>query len=91
MINKDTKFKIANDIVISNINDESVVLNLKNGVYFQVNELGSFIISELKDFTNMTTLQENIVSNFNVSTDVCKRDLENFINTLLEKNLLLKE
>lgn len=91
MINKDTNFKIAADVVVSEINDESVLLNLKTGIYFQVNELGSFIISELKNYTNTAKLQEKIISSFDVTNELCKKDIENFIEILLEKNLLLIE
>ena len=89
MINTDTKFKISSDVVISEINNESVIMNLNTGIYFQVNELGSFIISELKNYQNIATLQEKIILSFDVSAEVCKDDLENFLEILLEKNLLL--
>ena len=89
MINKDTKFKISPDVVISEINNESVIMNLNTGIYFQVNELGSFIISELKNYQNIAMLQEKIILSFDVSAEVCKDDLENFLEILLEKNLLL--
>ena len=91
MINKDTKFKISTDVVISEINNESVLLNLNTGIYFQVNEMGSFIISELTNYQNIATLQEKIIFSFDVSDEACKDDLENFLETLLEKNLLLIE
>lgn len=89
MINKDTKFKISSDIAISEINHESVLLDLSTGTYFQVNELGSFIISELKDYKSMYELQKKIIHSFNVSDKACNDDLEGFIKNLLEKNLLL--
>jgi len=91
MINKDTKFKISPDVVISEINNESVIMNLNTGIYFQVNELGSFIISELKNYQNIAMLQEKIILSFDVSAEACKDDLENFLEILLEKNLLLTE
>jgi hypothetical protein len=91
MINKDTKFKISSEVVISEINNESVLLNLNTGIYFQVNEMGSFIISELKNYQNIAMLQEKITLGFDVSAEACKDDLENFLETLLEKNLLLIE
>tara|TARA_B100001559_G_C15897279_1_gene348070 strand:+ start:66 stop:341 length:276 start_codon:yes stop_codon:yes gene_type:complete len=91
MINKDTKFKISPDVVISEINNESVIMNLNTGIYFQVNELGSFIISELKNYQNIAMLQEKIILSFDVSSEACKDDLENFLEILLEKNLLLTE
>ena len=89
MINKDTKFKISSDIAISEINHESVLLNINTGTYFQVNELGSFIISELKDYKSIDELQKKIILSFNVSDETCNDDLEGFINNLLEKKLLL--
>ena len=46
----DKIFKIVDDIVLSKINNESVILNLKDGIYFQVNELGSYIISQLNQY-----------------------------------------
>lgn len=91
MINKDTKFKISSEVVISEINNESVLLNLNTGIYFQVNEMGSFIISELKNYQNIAMLHEKITLGFDVSAEACKDDLENFLETLLEKNLLLIE
>jgi hypothetical protein len=91
MMNKDTKFKISSDVVISEINNESVLLNLNTGIYFQVNEMGSFIISELTNYQNIVTLQEKIILSFDVSAEACKDDIENFLETLLEKNLLLIE
>lgn len=89
MINKETKFKISSDIAISEINHESVLLDLNTGKYFQANELGSFIISELKDYKSMDELQKKIILSFNVRDEACNDDLEGFINKLLEKNLLL--
>ena len=43
----DKNFKIIDDIVISEINNESVILNLKNGIYFQVNELEAILFVSL--------------------------------------------
>ena len=88
MINKDTEFKISSNVVTSELNNQSVILNLNTGVYFQANELGTFIISELKNYTDITTLQEKISLSFNVSNEVYKDELKKFIDTLIEKNLL---
>lgn len=89
MINKDNKFKISSNVVISELNHESVILNLNTGVYFQANELGTFIISELKNYTDIPTLQEKISLSFNVSNELYKDELKKFIETLVEKNLLI--
>ena len=81
-------FKISDDVVVSKIDSESVILNLNTGIYFQTNELGSFIISQLDEYTSLDYLKGRIMQNFDVTDDQCHVDLLNFIETLKEKNLL---
>ena len=81
-------FKIADDIVLSEINNESVILNLKNGIYFQVNELGSYIISQLNQYSTFDSLNDKIIEDFDVSPKKSKKDLLAFIKDLESKNLL---
>ena len=88
MKNIERNFKIADDIVISEINNESVVLSLNTGIYFQTNELGSFIISQLSEYTDLGNLQDKILQNFDVAVEECQNDLLQFIDKLKEKNLL---
>tara|TARA_S200000501_G_C20826126_1_gene745045 strand:- start:1551 stop:1826 length:276 start_codon:yes stop_codon:yes gene_type:complete len=84
----DKIFKIVDDIVLSKINNESVILNLKNGIYFQVNELGSYIISQLNQYSTFESLNNKIVEDFDVSPNKSKKDLLAFIKDLESKNLL---
>ena len=81
-------FKISDEVAISEINNESVILNLNTGIYFQTNELGSFIVSQLNEFTSLENLKESVMQNFEVPDDQCQIDLMNFIEMLKEKNLL---
>ena len=84
----DKIFKIVDDIVLSKINNESVILNLKNGIYFQVNELGSYIISQLNQYSTFESLNNKIIEDFDVSPNKSKKDLLAFIKDLESKNLL---
>jgi hypothetical protein len=81
-------FKISDDVAVSEINNESVILNLNTGIYFQTNELGSFIISQLDGYTSLDCVKSRIMQNFDVTDDQCHIDLLNFIEMLKEKNLL---
>ena len=53
-------FKISDEVAISEINNESVILNLSTGIYFQTNELGSFIVSQLNEYTSLEDLKERV-------------------------------
>ena len=84
----DKIFKIVDDIVVSKINNESVILNLKDGIYFQVNELGSYIISQLNQYSTFEILNNKIIEAFDVPPNKSKKDLLAFIKDLESKNLL---
>ena len=85
---KDKIFKIIDDIVISEINDESIILNLKTGIYFQVNGLGSYIISKLNQYSTFDSLNSKIIEDFDVAPNKSEKDLLSFIKDLESKNLL---
>ena len=76
------------DIVISEINNESVILNLKTGIYFQANELGSYIVSQLKQYSTFESLNNKIAEDFDVAPNKSEKDLLSFIKDLESKNLL---
>ena len=85
---KDKIFKMIDGIVISKINDESVILNLKTGIYFQVNELGSYIVAQLNQYSTFESLNNKITEDFYVAPNKSKQDLLSFIKDLESKNLL---
>tara|TARA_B100001057_G_scaffold448435_1_gene488757 strand:- start:3408 stop:3683 length:276 start_codon:yes stop_codon:yes gene_type:complete len=88
MKNINKSFKIANDVVISEVDDESILLDLNTGKYFKVNELGSFIINHISEFTSLEILENQIVESFDVTLEKCQDDLLKFIEELQKKNLL---
>ena len=81
-------FKIVDDIVVSEINNESVILNLKTGIYFQVNELGSYIVSQLNQYSTFESLNNKITEDFDVAPNKSEKDLLTFIKDLESKGLL---
>ena len=85
---KDEIFKLVDDIVVSEINNESVILNLKTGIYFQVNELGSYIVSQLNQYSTFESLNNKITEDFDVAPNKSKKDLLTFIKDLESKGLL---
>ena len=66
---KNVTFKISDDIALSELNDESIVLNLDSGKYFQLNELATFIFKNLENFTTINNLKKIVLEKFNVSNE----------------------
>ena len=60
---KNVTFKISDDIALSELNDESIALNLDSGKYFQLNELATFIFKNLENFTSIDNLKRMFLKN----------------------------
>ena len=88
MQNKDKLFKLVDTVVISELASESVLLNLNTGLYFQLNKLGTFIISQLKDYSTFNELLDKVILTFDVSPEKAHDDLLSFIKNLEEKKLV---
>ncbi len=85
---KNVTFKISDDIALSELNDESIALNLDSGKYFQLNELATFIFKNLENFTSIDNLKKNVLEKFDVSHEDCEVDILNFLAKLNEEKLL---
>ena len=88
-----TKFKILDDAIVSELDQEAVLLNLSSGIYFQLNSIGLFIVANLNHFTDLNEVRNKIINKYDVSEKKCEEDLSDFLSKLYERGLLevLKE
>jgi hypothetical protein len=82
MISKTTK------IITSNIGDETVMMSIKNGYYYGMNNIGSTIWELLKKPMRVSELCDILTEKFNVSAEKCLKDVIEFLTFLREENLI---
>ena len=85
---KNKRFKIIKDVAISNTGDSSVLLHLKSGIYFELNEVAMSIVDNLKDFTDIKKINKVVLDNFDITEAECEKDVNLFLYNLIERNLL---
>mgnify|MGYP001357295597 CR=1 FL=1 len=85
---KNKKFKISNDAIISNMGNHAVLLNLKSGAYFELNEVALFIVENLKKVGNLDKIKSIVIEKFDVQEQKCEDDIKLFLEQLLERDLL---
>lgn len=90
MINKDSKFKKEDDIIIKKIDNESVILNLKSGDYFTLNETGSIIINLLDGKRDLLSIATRLSSDYGEDIKKTLEDLLIFIKVLHKSKLIAK-
>lgn len=89
MINiKNEKIKISDDIVISKMDNRAVLLNLKSGAYFELNEVGLCIAENIKNLTTLDNIKSIIIKKFDVEEQECEDDIKLFLEQLSERDIL---
>ncbi|MHC4456584.1 MAG: PqqD family protein [Planctomycetota bacterium] len=89
-ISSDTTFKTSENIAWRNVNEEVVILHLKSGEYFTLNDVGQFIWLAVADQKNMGEIRQKVVDAFDISPEKASEDIDEFISRMLDEGLLHK-
>jgi hypothetical protein len=68
--------------------DESVALNLATEEYYGLDPVGSAMWRALRDGGSIEAAHERLLDHYEVDGDMLRRDLEVFVDRLVERGLL---
>jgi hypothetical protein len=89
MFTNSTKFRLAQNQLSSNIADETIILNHQDGVYYGLNETGTFIWDKLKEQSmSYKNLLNEILDAYEVDKDDAEIDLKDVIEQMLNEKLI---
>ena len=88
----DTSTVIAvQDQVSTNLEDEAVILNLKDGVYYGLNDLGARIWNLLQEPRTVRKIRDILLEEYEVEPERCQQDLLQLLGELAAKGLITIE
>ena len=87
-LSDDAVVKASGDQISSEVNGEAVTLNLKSGVYFSLNAVGSRIWQLLQEPSSVGAIRAVIEREFEVETEQCERDVIRLLDRLASKGLI---
>jgi len=70
------------------LGDDTVILNLKAGLYFSLDNVGTVIWQLIQQPKSVKELRAVILETFEVAPEVCERDLRALLQELVGKNLV---
>ena len=70
------------------IDDEVVMLNIKHEEYLNLNSHASYIWQQLENPRSFGELTDQLCSVYNVEKKLCIKDTLDFINDLVEKDII---
>ena len=77
------------EIFAAKIDEEIVMMDEKLGLYFGLNPLAAKIWSWLEVPMNLQMLLEKVLDQYEVSPEICRRDLTFFLNEMCAHQLIV--
>ena len=82
---------VPNEILISNLQDESVILNLNSERYFGLDNVGTRMLSVLSNSDSIEAAYESLAQEYDVDRQVLRDDLIVLVENLLQQGLVTIE
>jgi len=83
-----TTFVAAGELLSGEFDAETVILDLRTGVYYGLEEAGARIWRLLKSPTSLAALRDALVQEYDVEPRRCERDLRELLDQLVERGLV---
>ncbi len=78
----------AKEQVSSALAGEAVILDVKSGAYYGLNEVGASIWNLIQEPKTVSEIRDAIVAEYEIEPEVCDRDLKELLKQLADKGLI---
>ena len=85
------RVKVPDDILISNLQDESVILNLNSERYFGLDDVGTRMLTALSTSNSIEAAYEVLAAEYDVDRQMLRDDLIVLVENLLQQGLIKLE
>lgn len=83
---------VIDDVLVRELDGESVILDLSNENYFGLDEIGTRMWQTLVDAPTIQVAYDTLLKEYDVSPEQLRKDMEELISQLVDNGLLeLKE
>ena len=82
------RVRVPDDVLISNLQEESVILNLNSERYFGLDNVGTRMLSALSTSNSIEAAYEQLLAEYDVDAQVLRQDMTLMIENLLQQGLL---
>jgi hypothetical protein len=83
-----TVIRPAVDAVSCELSGETVILEMSSGRYFALDPIGTRVWQLLQNVSTAESLCEQLVREYEVDPDTCRRDLSVLLNQMAENGLI---
>ena len=82
------RIRVPKDVLISRLQEESVLLNLDNESYYGLDDVGTRMLSVLNSSDSVQSAWLQLAEEYDVDREVLRDDLVSLVERLLEQGLV---
>lgn len=86
-----SRVRIPDDVLISQLQEESVILNLDSERYFGLDDVGTRMLTVLSTADSIEAAYEQLLGEYEVEPALLRQDLTSLIEKLVEQGLVTIE
>ena len=88
MIDQARTFDIKSDVRYRAVRDEGIVLRQSDAEIIGVNQLGVMVLKQVQQGQTVGEIVDAVCSSFDVDREQAERDIADYLDTLLESNVI---
>ena len=81
---------VPDGVLISHLQEESVILNLESERYFGLDDVGTRFLSVLTSSESIEAAHQQLAGEYDVDTEVLRQDLLALVEKLVDQGLLIR-
>jgi hypothetical protein len=85
---KTRRYRAISDHLFSDLAEEAVILSLRNGKYYGVNNVGASIWSMIQKPMTLSEIEAVLMTEYAVSEDQCRSEVTAFLKSMIGEDLI---
>lgn len=82
------RYRAIKDHLFSDLADEAVILSLRNGKYYGVNQVGASIWSLIGTASTLSEIESALMEEYSVDEDTCRAEVASFLEMMVREELI---
>ena len=82
------RVRVPDDVLVSRLQEESVILNLDSERYYGLDDVGTRILSVLANSDSIEAAYQSLLAEYDVDEGVLREDLLALVENLLQQGLV---
>ena len=83
------KYQLADNISLTQVDDEAVLLNLESGTYYSLNHVGALLMAHLQEQRSIEFASAAIVEHYQAPAATVAQDINVLVEQLLAQRLIV--